>query len=289
MKKQIAAFTAFALSTGGLFAQVNFADDISGDSSNIFSVFVDGLTKSAGSLEVPQNDIGSDPNAAYTQFTFGYDGSLAGGSFLDAANVQINTGFIGDNTNTGKATNLTFQAVTNFPAFVSAIESFNFGFFGFEAAAFNTTGLADYDPDTMTFGNLTVSFEWTDTSPEGDPGGAYDDKPPISHAYTVGANPNAFGVYAEVDHPQAPADQPLFQGDPRYWRIFELTDGDFGGQNVYILALDDLYPRLKDWDDGFFVLAGQISPVPEPSLIGLAGVGALLGFIAYRRRKNAAK
>ncbi len=285
MKKQIAAFTALMVSTGGLFAQVNFANDISADSGNIFSVFVDGLSKSWSALEVAQDDQGFDPNSVYTQFSFGYDGSLVGGSFLDASAVEINRGFIGDNTNTAKATNLTFQAVTNFPAFVSAIESFNFGFFGFEAMAQNTTGLADYDPDTMTFGNHTISFQWTDSTPKG----IYDDVPPLAHAYTIGANPNAFGVYAEVVHPNAPPDQPLYQGDPRYWRIFELTDGDFGGQNVYILALDDLYPRLKDWDDGFFVLAGQISPVPEPSLIGLAGVGALLGFLAYRRRKTAAK
>ena len=285
MKTTIAALTALAAGTGGLFAQVSFSSDITADNTNVFSVFVDGLNKAVAPLVVPAADIGFDPNVKYTQFSFGYDGGLAGGSFLNAADVSIKTGFIGDNTNTGKATNLTFQVMDNFPAFVSTAGTFSFGFFGFEAAAKNTVGLEDYDTAIPGFtGNKAVAVQFTNnlTAP-------YDDSPPVAKAFNIGADPNAFGVYAEVIHQNAPAVQPLYQGDPRYWRIFELVEGDFGGQNVFILALDDLYPRLKDWDDGFFILSGQISPVPEPAMIGLLGVVVLLGTLAYRRRKSAAK
>jgi hypothetical protein len=54
--------------------------------------------------------------------------------------------------------------------------------------------------------------------------------------------------------------------------------------NEYILAIDDRRESLIDFDDGFFYVTGDITPVPEPSLIAALAVTGMGGFLVLRRR-----
>lgn len=139
------------------------------------------------------------------------------------------------------------------------------------------------------------------------------DVPPKSYELAGTGESDQFSFYAEVDYaPGDPPDPrpegPHFQVDNNYWRVFELVDlfgnpvDERGNPRVqgtvpsvdptlYVLALEDqgIHPGSNyDFNDGFFLIRGFVTPVPEPSVIGLGGIAALLGFIAYRRRKNKA-
>ena len=84
----------------------------------------------------------------------------------------------------------------------------------------------------------------------------------------------------------------LPQSDELKFRMFQRFDENEQDFVVgeYVFAIGDRAGSLDaDYDDGFFYVTGDISPVPEPSQIALLGVLGLGGFLYLRRRRASRK
>ncbi len=277
MKKLIILVTSTALSVG-LTAQIDFsAPLVESPANGFFSHLITAMAAGAhgGSLNHP-----GAPQAPYSQFTFEYN--FDGMGLPEASSGTFTTG--SPPLPGGSDVALTFEHVPNFPSFVvGAGTNLDIGFIGFHAAAHNTVGIAQW-PSLAEAQDL---FEYSD--------GALD-VPPVAYTIPVGpASNELLSFYAQVDYlaggTMVPPG-PHHQNDSDYWRIFQLA-GPGSGDGVsepalFVLTLEDkgTFGSDYDFDDGFFVISGFVTPVPEPSIIGLAGVMALIGFMAYRRRTN---
>ncbi|MCC5805501.1 MAG: hypothetical protein JJU00_04145 [Opitutales bacterium] len=255
-------------------AQLQLLEDISGVPDNIFTVFVDALSKAVAPFLSPENP---SFGPAATQFSFGYAESLAGGTFLDGTDVELRTGATGEETLTGMPFNLTFKAVRGFPAFLpdAGLSSFHFGLAGFTGSLPVTVGLTGFDSGISPVGTNGLSAFNIGT--------AAFDSAPASKVFGPGDSGGPFAVYAQTEHaPGGP--EAIYQGNPDHWRIFELVDDSFGGQGVYVLSLR-YDPANNDGISALFVLSAQtISPVPEPAAVGFIGVAVLLLLAAARGR-----
>lgn len=112
------------------------------------------------------------------------------------------------------------------------------------------------------------------------------DTPPLTYNIPVGQDVDEVSFYGIVDaDPGA-----RLQADANFWRIFRLMEPEFDGITspaMYILALEDGTSTSGgvDFADGFFLIGGYMTPVPEPKWIGMGAGLALLLFAARRRRR----
>ena len=264
MNKLIAVVSSIGLLTAGLSAQIDFGAPLQPSTSpGSFSNLIAAMASDGGSLQQS-----GTPN--YTKLAFEYN--FGGGGFPDTPGK-----FTPGGTPTGGYdVTLQFEKVANFSAFhVDGGVDFDIGFVAFEAAAENTLGIAQWPG----LASQTEVFKYKRGNP---------DSPPLSYSFQNGPEADAFSFFAEVLYHSAPVG-PHYQGNSDYWTIFQQTGAAEGAPALFILALEDNGVSDYDFDDGFFVMSGFITPVPEPSVIGLGGIVALIGFMAYRRRRSNSK
>ncbi len=267
MNKLIAVVSSIGLLTAGLSAQIDFSSPlVESTSPGSFSNLIVSMASDGASLQQA-----GQPN--YTQLSFEYN--VGGSGFADAPGKFTQ----GGTPTGGFDVTLEFKKIANFPAFnVQGGTSFDIGFVAFEAAAQNNMGIAEWPG----YADSTNVFTYKSGNP---------DSPPLAYSFSNGPDDAAFSFFAEVLYNSVPVG-PHYQGDSNYWTIFQQVNVEAGDPALFILALEDqgiARGSDYDFDDGFFVMSGFITPVPEPAVIGLAGIMALFGFIAYRRRRLTSK
>jgi hypothetical protein len=170
--------------------------------------------------------------------------------------------------------------------FIEGGASFDIGYFGNENGDLNLL----YTIDNGSAPNRLDLFKYDEDGGVG-PDNALG--PPQS--YNVKNNDN-FKVSFQFWHEDISAGPIANQSEPKKFKMFQAVeyDEDTGDRigfidNEYIFGIDDRMRALEDWDDGFFYVRGDISPVPEPSQIALLSILGLGGFLYLRRRRAARK
>jgi hypothetical protein len=167
----------------------------------------------------------------------------------------------------GGPSTIEFVKVGNFSGFdFAAGGTLDIGFIGEESNNNNELGFDEG-------GSYTKLFDYN----------AGGQNPPMSYQLTTGAATTISFEHRNLSQPAA--GQIGMQSDPNRFRIYRGTDGAGGFTNEYLFAIADRSATMDaDFDDGFFYLVGDITPVPEPAHIaGLALLG--LGGLLYVRRR----
>lgn len=309
MKKTITVSAlALTLAGGSLSAQLNLPASQLLDPNAFFNQLNSAMFAAQSGLYISHAP-GQDPtlpSLAPTfdsfSFTFQLDitfdpdtgvpiSSISDGLFHQNANVSIND-----------RETLFFQHIPVNPERFIAFGEFNIGYFGDDAGIRNRIRVIDH-----ATGGEQLLFDYSILSTPGPTPPGLDGK--SAFAYQFDPVPNVetqFEIYNSHTGGGIPApgvQSPQVQGNPFNWRIYKMTSSTISDEGsgfvpgelgdvmsrdggVYVMLLDDRFPLLQDWDDGFFLLSGFVAEVPEPSVIGLAAVLGLGGLIWFRRRKN---
>lgn len=208
---------------------------------------------------------------AYTQMFFETDETTFG-NWHTNDNGPIDFGTLGSG--------LLFQQVANFSSFIFT-GSIEIGFLGNESWDRNlltlqiTNGIDTAEEELFSYRRGGIAPNVATTS-------GLDAGSPNTLIVTPGETP-VEGTFFHYNRP-ATANVVAPQGNPLKFKMFRLVNEDNTFGDAYIIAIDDRMRDLVDFDDGFFYVTGDLTPVPEPSLIaGLAVFG--LGIIVIARRK----
>lgn len=92
-------------------------------------------------------------------------------------------------------------------------------------------------------------------------------------------------IFIEIVHMnRTQADMATHVEEERF-RIFTETDAEGKSTGQYLMAIADRDNNFDgDVDDGFFLLGGDVAPVPEPSQIAALAMAGLGGLLYVRRR-----
>lgn len=156
-----------------------------------------------------------------------------------------------------------FKEVTNFEAFVFGQGgTLDIGFIGEESTHDNELGFYEG-------GTYTDLFSYN----------AGGETPPMSHTLTASA-----GDIIKFAHKNDTINSEGMQIQPDRFRIWEVSETP-AGQNAYLFAVADRNANVdSDYDDGFFYVVGDISPIPEPSHIAVLATMGLGVLLVVRRR-----
>lgn len=187
-----------------------------------------------------------------------------------------------DEPSTSLGANLYFTRIdTNIEGF-EANGTANIGFFGNESADRNKLLIKGYDGSGNEIQSKCL-FDYRSS--------ASSSNTPAPSAYTISPDSNApAGSYYSYSH-ENPIKGLSEQKNTSRFAMFQSYDPlTLELNNEWIFAIDDRETGLVDYDDGFFYITGDITPVPEPSGIALIAAVALVGVISLNyRKKNRSK
>lgn len=210
-------------------------------------------------------------------------------SFMFTTDLFTNSKFYADNdsqffneSSTSLGIDLFFTKIsTNIEGF-AANGNANIGFFGNESHDRNKLLVKGYTKDGLEVQTELV-FDYHYSV------GASVTPPPT--AYTVSADPNApvnsFYSYWHDNQVKGLAEQ---KSESRFamFQSYDPVSQELG--NEWIFAIDDREDEWIDYDDGFFYVSGDLTPVPEPSSIAFIAAIGLVGVICLNyRKKNRSK
>lgn len=151
-------------------------------------------------------------------------------------------------------------------------------FFGNESGDRNKLFLNEYDLGGNVVNTNELLFDYKST--------ASNSVTPAPTTYEFQGSGNALYSFSHLN----PAKGAAFQESEDRFKFFigydpitQLSTGD------WIIAIDDREETLVDYDDGFFYLVNDgspITPVPEPSTVGFIAAASLVGFIFLNNRRK---
>jgi len=223
-----------------------------------FNAFVFALESSVDDLYTNHGDTG------YSSFVFSYDNGGNTSFFVDEDSVF-------DNSYSSLGNDLFFREHSNFEYFESD-GVYDVGFFGFEAGDDNTLLVEYYDELDQILQTETLFTHSVNSPPD---------------SVRVSENPQNIGNLKFSFAHNNPVIGINRQDDSDRFKLFRSYNPntlDYG--NEWILAIDDREDSLVDHDDGFFYIQSSITPVPEPSTIGLIAVFGTIAIALLKRRKT---
>jgi len=177
-------------------------------------------------------------------------------------------------TGTDAVNSLLFREIPNLAGFFTT-SGVDVGFLDNESLDSNRFGVLDVNDSNTSYTLFTYSGQGQAKTPPPDTAGLALTNPNVGAPVTFWTwNPQSYNV----------------QSDPAGFRTFFAQD--LTGQvpvSFYLFRIGDRETDA-DFDDGFFLIAGEgLTPVPEPSTIGLLAIAGIGGLLFYRRRRAAKK
>lgn len=251
-----------ALLTGGLFSQVVDIDPIT---NGIFYDTVDLMSQSNQSLY--QNHDSQPVESIY--FTTNFTDS----NFY----VDEDSQFFNESA-TSLGVDFYFTKIaTNVEAFAAKGTS-TIGFFGNSSNDNNKLLVKGFDNNENQIQNNLI-FDYA-KSPS-------TSVTPAPTAYEVSGDANA-PINSNYSYwHDNPVKGATYQGNENRFAMFQ-SYNPFTQElsNEWIFAIDDREDDLIDYDDGFFYVTGDLTPVPEPSLVGFLAVLGVIGIVFFNNRKK---
>jgi len=234
-----------------------------------FNSLVGSMASDAPALYVGPNEANPTP---FTKLHWKFDAST-GLNFSGAGSWVV--GAFSEN-----AADLSFMMIATNVQYFRMATGIDVGFIGNENHDVNELLVNVYSPSDTTAPSQTTSlFTYSDIVVA-----------PSAPGNTIGLTNTGSPVFVEFAHTNQNRSSTAVQSNPLRFNMFQLVTLDVDGNvdsfgSQFIFGINDRDRGFdNDGDDGYFYASGDITPVPEPSVIGAMAVASLLGLLFVRRR-----